>query len=201
MTEHNNICSSGQPCPSNFFCSYGHIIIMPMSHKNFLTCKCKFSFFLKKTKEIIVPVSYTHLDVYKRQVAVMRKFILLIPLIYIMPQILKSNQTMAVYMAEPIADILAVTFTAILFTFQFRKALDVYKRQGYCHLEALGDRDGVLKAKTEMFDYMNENPVIILNGDDDKLITVKAVSYTHLPDHIQFIRQSLLQFLCHWNIS
>ena len=56
-------------------------------------------------------------------VAVMRKFILLIPLIYIMPQILKSNQTMAVYMAEPIADILAVTFTAIIFTFQFRKAL------------------------------------------------------------------------------
>ncbi len=56
-------------------------------------------------------------------VAVMRKFILLIPLIYIMPVILKSNQTMAVYMAEPIADILAVTFTAILFTFQFKKAL------------------------------------------------------------------------------
>lgn len=56
-------------------------------------------------------------------VAVMRKFILLIPLIYIMPAILKSNQTMAVYMAEPIADILAVTFTAILFTFQFKKAL------------------------------------------------------------------------------
>lgn len=47
---------------------------------------------------------------------------------------------------------------------------------GYCHLEALGDRDGVLKAKTEMFDYMNENPVIILNGDDDKLITVKEVN-------------------------
>lgn len=56
-------------------------------------------------------------------VAVMRKFILLIPLIYIMPAIFKSNQTMAVYMAEPIADILAVTFTAILFTFQFKKAL------------------------------------------------------------------------------
>lgn len=56
-------------------------------------------------------------------VAVMRKFILLIPLIYIMPAILTSNQTMAVYMAEPIADVLAVTFTAILFTFQFKKAL------------------------------------------------------------------------------
>lgn len=56
-------------------------------------------------------------------VAVMRKFVLLIPLIYIMPQIMKGNQTMAVYMAEPIADTLAVTFTAVLFFFQFRKAL------------------------------------------------------------------------------
>lgn len=56
-------------------------------------------------------------------VAVMRKFVLLIPLIYIMPHILSSNRTMAVYMAEPIADTLAVTFTIILFSFQFRKAL------------------------------------------------------------------------------
>ena len=43
-------------------------------------------------------------------VAVMRKFILLLPLIYIVPQIWKSNQTMAVYLAEPIADFLAVSF-------------------------------------------------------------------------------------------
>lgn len=56
-------------------------------------------------------------------VAVMRKFILLIPLIYIMPAIWSSNQTMAVYLAEPIADALAVTFTAVLFAFQFKKAL------------------------------------------------------------------------------
>ncbi|QNM06183.1 MATE family efflux transporter [Qiania dongpingensis] len=56
-------------------------------------------------------------------VAVTRKFILLIPLIYVLPQILRSNQTIAVYMAEPIADAIAVTFTAVLFTFQFRKAL------------------------------------------------------------------------------
>ena len=41
-------------------------------------------------------------------VAVMRKFVLLIPLIYIVPAILRDNQTMAVYLAEPIADILAV---------------------------------------------------------------------------------------------
>lgn len=56
-------------------------------------------------------------------VAVMRKFVLLVPLIYIMPHILTSNKTMAVYIAEPIADGLAVTFTAILFIIQFRKTL------------------------------------------------------------------------------
>ena len=46
---------------------------------------------------------------------------------------------------------------------------------GLCHLEYLGDRDGILKAKTEMFDYMQPNAKIILNGDDDKLITVGEV--------------------------
>ncbi len=56
-------------------------------------------------------------------VAVMRKFILLIPLIYIIPHIWTSNQTIAVYLAEPSADLLAVTFTAILFSVQFRKSL------------------------------------------------------------------------------
>ncbi|MBQ7976769.1 MAG: MATE family efflux transporter [Clostridia bacterium] len=55
-------------------------------------------------------------------VAVVRKFVLLLPLIYIMPNLL-TDKTKAVYMAEPVADIIAVTFTAILFTFQFKKAL------------------------------------------------------------------------------
>lgn len=56
-------------------------------------------------------------------VAIMRKFVLLIPLIFILPHIITSDKTMAVYLAEPIADVLAVTFTTILFSFQFRKAL------------------------------------------------------------------------------
>ena len=56
-------------------------------------------------------------------VAVMRIFILLLPLIYIMPQLWKANQTMAVYLAEPVADFFAVSFTVVLFTFQFKKAL------------------------------------------------------------------------------
>lgn len=63
-------------------------------------------------------------------VAVMRKFVLLIPLIYIMPQILWSDQTRAVYMAEPIADLLAVTFTAVLFSFQFKKIVGTAKKKG-----------------------------------------------------------------------
>ena len=56
-------------------------------------------------------------------VAVTRKFILLIPLIYILPHVLTGNQTFAVYTAEPVADFLAVTFTALLFRRQFKKAL------------------------------------------------------------------------------
>ncbi len=55
-------------------------------------------------------------------VAVVRKFILLLPLIYLMPQLI-PNKTMGVYTAEPVADFIAVTFTAILFAFQFKKAL------------------------------------------------------------------------------
>ena len=55
-------------------------------------------------------------------VAVTRKFILLIPLIYLMPTLV-SDKTMGVYLAEPVADALAVTFTAVLFFFQFRKAM------------------------------------------------------------------------------
>lgn len=56
-------------------------------------------------------------------VAMMRKFVLLLPLIFVLPQIFKSDQTMAVYLAEPIADFLAVSFTIVLFAIQFRKAL------------------------------------------------------------------------------
>jgi len=46
---------------------------------------------------------------------------------------------------------------------------------GQCHLENLGTRDGILKAKTEIFDYMQTDASICLNGDDDKLITVDEV--------------------------
>ncbi len=43
---------------------------------------------------------------------------------------------------------------------------------GTCHLENLGDRDGVFRAKTEMFAYIKEHGHIVVNGDDDKLEAV-----------------------------
>ena len=55
-------------------------------------------------------------------VAVMRKFVLLLPLIYLLPHLVK-NQTMGVYLAEPAADVIAVSFTIVLFFFQFKKAV------------------------------------------------------------------------------
>ncbi len=61
--------------------------------------------------------------------AVLRKFILLIPLIYLMPAILKDNRTLAVCLAEPIADFIAVLTTVILFTFEFKKAIKSIKKE------------------------------------------------------------------------
>lgn len=46
---------------------------------------------------------------------------------------------------------------------------------GQCHLEFLQDRDGILRAKTEIFDFLRQDGHIILNGDDDKLSTIKEV--------------------------
>ncbi len=56
-------------------------------------------------------------------VAITRKFILLIPFMFIFPLVFSGDQTMAVFMAEPAADVIAVTFTAVLFFFRSRKAL------------------------------------------------------------------------------
>lgn len=45
---------------------------------------------------------------------------------------------------------------------------------GVSHIENLGSRDGILKAKCEIFDFLKENGVKILNYDDDKLSTLKG---------------------------
>ena len=50
---------------------------------------------------------------------------------------------------------------------------------GLCHLENLIDRDGVLKAKTEVFAHMPKDGVIVLNGDDDKLQMADTLGREH----------------------
>ena len=55
--------------------------------------------------------------------AILRKIILLIPLIFILP-IFIENKVMAVLLAEPIADFLAVCTTVTLFTMYFRKLIN-----------------------------------------------------------------------------
>ncbi|MDO5422335.1 MAG: UDP-N-acetylmuramoyl-tripeptide--D-alanyl-D-alanine ligase [Eubacteriales bacterium] len=46
---------------------------------------------------------------------------------------------------------------------------------GQCHLESLHDRDGILRAKSEIFDFISPDGKIVLNGDDDKLAGITEV--------------------------
>ena len=55
--------------------------------------------------------------------ALLRKVLLLIPLIFVLPMFM-SDQTMAVFMAEPIADFIAVSVTVTMFTISFRKLIN-----------------------------------------------------------------------------
>ena len=50
-----------------------------------------------------------------------------------------------------------------------RPQIAVYTLIGHAHLEFLHDLDGVLRAKTEMIDYLPEDGLVIMNGDDEKL--------------------------------
>ena len=54
--------------------------------------------------------------------AALRKIILLIPLIFILPHFF-ADKSFAVFLAEPVADVLAVCTTATMFFFLFRKSM------------------------------------------------------------------------------
>lgn len=56
-------------------------------------------------------------------IAIFRKILLLIPLIYIIPLIYTSDQVMGVILAEPIADIISVIVASCLFYISFKKAI------------------------------------------------------------------------------
>ena len=59
--------------------------------------------------------------------AIFRKIIVLIPMIYILPQFM-DNKVQAVFMAEPIADTIAVCTTCIMFFFSFKKLIKVMQQ-------------------------------------------------------------------------
>jgi len=53
-----------------------------------------------------------------------------------------------------------------------RPDIAVITNIGYCHIEFLGSRENILKAKLEIVDGMSENGTLILNADDEYLCKV-----------------------------
>jgi len=59
-----------------------------------------------------------------------------------------------------------------------RPSMAVYTVIGHAHLEKLHDRAGVLRAKTEMLEYMAEDSTLFLNGDDNLLAAFECSQST-----------------------
>ena len=57
-----------------------------------------------------------------------------------------------------------------------RPDIVVFTNIGPCHLEYLGDLEGVLRAKTEIIPHMNPSGTLVLNGQDEMLATISINS-------------------------
>ena len=55
-----------------------------------------------------------------------------------------------------------------------RPHIGIITNIGTSHIEYLGSREGILKAKSEIFDGMDEEGIVILNGDDPYLLSLKG---------------------------
>ena len=55
-----------------------------------------------------------------------------------------------------------------------RPTIGLFTYIGHAHLEFLGDLDGVLRAKTEMLDFTGGDGVVVVNGDDEKLRSLRC---------------------------
>lgn len=55
-----------------------------------------------------------------------------------------------------------------------RPSVALFTVIGHAHLEFLHDLDGVFRAKTEMLNFMPDDGVVIINGDDAKLRALKC---------------------------
>lgn len=69
-----------------------------------------------------------YMTIYSLFLAVLRKIILLIPLIYILPLIF-ADKYFGVLLAEPVSDIIASTVTAIVFYKGFKEALKTLEKE------------------------------------------------------------------------
>lgn len=88
-----------------------------------------------------------------------------------------------------------------------RPTIAVFTVIGEAHLEFLGDRPGVLRAKGEIFEGMGEDCLAVLNGDDDLLAEchpdMRRVTYGKKPendvyaDHIRADGVDCLRFTVH----
>lgn len=58
-----------------------------------------------------------------------------------------------------------------------RPDIGIITNIGVSHIEYLGSRDGILKAKLEILKGMKKGAPLILNGDNDKLVTVREPDY------------------------
>ena len=56
-----------------------------------------------------------------------------------------------------------------------RPDIGIITNIGFAHIEYLKDQAGILKAKTEMFDHLNPDATVVLNGDDALLSTISSV--------------------------
>ena len=55
-----------------------------------------------------------------------------------------------------------------------RPTIGVITNIGEAHIEVFGTRDGILKEKSDIFKYIGESGRAIVNGDDDKLRTLRG---------------------------
>ena len=61
--------------------------------------------------------------------ALLRKIILLLPLILILPRLITGHQVMAVFLAEPVADVLAALTTGLMFLWRFPRILERRRKE------------------------------------------------------------------------
>lgn len=61
-----------------------------------------------------------------------------------------------------------------------RPIVGVITNIGISHLENLGSREGILKAKMEIADYLDPNGILFLNGDDERLYGLKGKRSEHI---------------------